>query len=457
MNAIVHRLVIPVLFPEGVSPGAGRDGNSSILALDGRGKPLLRGTAIAGALRHAWEHQHPNDDSTYWFGASAGTDSHCASPLKVLDAPFEAPTEQRMHNAMDRHRGAVRDNALFTVASISADCRTSVVLHITSDRDPHVVDRVKIFLAEILSFISDGMTFGGNVARGIGRATLDPVFKPKLRSFDLSDIEQHGAWLDEQRQIAENPPDTGTILDTNAETGDILKITFKLHVAPGQDVLIGGLNLDGVLEQQQCVASNGKEYFRIPGSSMKGVLRSWISRLAARESIPIADHVGRFELALPHERTKAHDPGWGFADEATRRAWIADPSNVACPIMKLFGSFYAKGRLHCSDARVLKTTPPAARSHVSIDRISGGASEGFLFQTRVMEAASNAFEFVVTIDRPTEQESKWLMQTLKAIDLGVLRIGSTKGSGRLKLADKVLASGTHSALFENLGTSGGVR
>jgi CRISPR/Cas system CSM-associated protein Csm3 (group 7 of RAMP superfamily) len=457
MNPLIHRLVIPISFPDGVSPGAGRDGNRSLLAMSGRGIPVLRGTAIAGALRHAWEHAHPNDDSSTWFGSPAGTDAHDASPLRILDAPIAAATEQRMHNALDRHRGSVQHNALFTVASLAPGCRTNFILTLASDKPPLVVEHVKIFLGELVALIADGLSFGGSTARGIGQAALTPNAKAKLRTFDLTNLDQHGEWLDEQRQLAEKTPDSGTPIDPVVHPSSRLKVVFKLGVAPGQDLLIGGLNLDGVLDQQQCIGADGKDYYRIPGSSLKGVFRSWCSRLAAREGLPVANNVQRLATALPHESTKAADPGWGFVDEPTRKKWTADPSLVTCPILRLFGSLYARGRLRCSDARMPKSAPSANRAHVSIDRISGGASEGLLFNTRVLDSSPTPFEFALTIDAPSEQEARWVAQTLKAIDLGVLRLGATKAAGRLKLAEAPKVSGPHAQLFANLAPTGGVQ
>ena len=54
MNWNILRLSVPVEFPAGAAPGAGRDGNASYIARDGRGAPVLRGSALAGALRRAW-------------------------------------------------------------------------------------------------------------------------------------------------------------------------------------------------------------------------------------------------------------------------------------------------------------------------------------------------------------------------------------------------------------------
>jgi CRISPR/Cas system CSM-associated protein Csm3 (group 7 of RAMP superfamily) len=331
-------------------------------------------------------------------------------------------------------------------------------MYLSSDASGLIVDQVQDFMNQIVSIVADGLPFGGNSARGVGRASLTTDSKPKLRMFDLSDIEQHGKWIDELRQLAEKTPDSGTPITPQPLDSNRLQVSFKFAIAPGQDVLVGGLNLDAVLEQQQCTAADGTEYFRIPGSSMKGIFRSWFSRLAARESLSVADNLHRLNRLLPHESDKAADPGWGFVDEATRQKWISDPSLVTCPIMKLFGSLYAKGRFRCSDSRMKKGDLKSShRTHVSIDRISGGASEGFLFESRVLAESPTSFEFSVTIDAPTEQEARWLHATLTAIDLGVLRVGATKAAGRLQLSSKVNAVGEHAQIFADLSAIGGIK
>jgi hypothetical protein len=73
-----------------------------------------------------------------------------------------------------------------------------------------------------------------------------------------------------------------------------------------------------------------------------------------------------------------------------------------------------------------------------LDAISGGAIEGMLFDNDVLTAGE--FNVKILVKDAKDYEAKWIAQTLKALDLGVLRIGSSKAAGRLELKDKPKAN-----------------
>ena len=54
MTCHIHRLYVPLVFPAGLAPGEGGDYNILTIARNGMGIPVLRGTALTGALRHSY-------------------------------------------------------------------------------------------------------------------------------------------------------------------------------------------------------------------------------------------------------------------------------------------------------------------------------------------------------------------------------------------------------------------
>lgn len=71
----IHRLILPVVFPAGLSPGEAKTTNLLTVARDGKGRPVLRGTALAGAMRQAWRERiddNGKDTTDLLFGASVG-------------------------------------------------------------------------------------------------------------------------------------------------------------------------------------------------------------------------------------------------------------------------------------------------------------------------------------------------------------------------------------------------
>jgi CRISPR/Cas system CMR subunit Cmr4 (Cas7 group RAMP superfamily) len=61
MSRRIHGLFLPLVFPAGIAPGEGGDYNILAIARNGRGQPVLRGSALAGALRHAWAKHRQRD------------------------------------------------------------------------------------------------------------------------------------------------------------------------------------------------------------------------------------------------------------------------------------------------------------------------------------------------------------------------------------------------------------
>lgn len=125
-------------------------------------------------------------------------------------------------------------------------------------------------------------------------------------------------------------------------------------------------------------------------------MRGWVTRLAARDGCKVADNIEQElkqrELIPRPSKISSDDIAWGFIPPGDERQdFQQDPSQIKCPVMNLFGSSYTKSRIHISDA-TSKDGISQSRQHVSIDRISGGANEGFCLAIRRLQA-SPSFSF----------------------------------------------------------------
>lgn len=433
MKDHVLRLELKLVFPEGLHPGENRNGNHAFIARDGKGHPVLRGTALAGTLRHAWEDKHPSDHNT-WFGNALDADSidRNSSPLRVQDMVLNtgsANTSVRTHIALDRHRGSVIDGGLFSLEALPPGTQARQVLQLEIFDDQKV--EAKTFLQSLVTLFDNGLSLGGNSARGLGRVVLE---SSSYREFNLKDIQQRALWLNEMYALRHDSTITltGDPLPLVADaTADQLVVQLTLGIPNAEDLLLGdGQGLDHEMEPQVIRAADGREYWRIPGSSLRGVFRAWMTRLAARAGLPVADNVERaLDRQARGEKLTGEDIARGFDSTGEKP--------VECPIMDLFGSSRSKGRFFISDA--LSEVPGndenlQHRMHVAIDRITGGANEGFLFDNAVLTHGPT-FKTTLQINTPGEQEVAWLCATLRALDVGVLRIGSSKAGGRMGILD----------------------
>lgn len=449
----VLRLAVPIRFPSGLAAGEGKDGNLSSLARDGKGRPVLRGSAVAGVLRHAYASvARASSDVDRWFGSPQATarGSATASRLVVEDLAFaDAGVTLRTHNAIDRHRGAPLDGGLFSIEALAPGVSGVLILVLWATADE--LGDAAGFMQTLVDLLADGLTLGGSAARGIGRVEL--ADDALLRRFDLATLGDHGAWLDEEHASRRNSrPTTGERLSPRP-LGRRLSVEFSLRIPRGQEVLFGGgEGCEFAIEPQRVISAAGQPMLRFPGSALRGVLRGWVARLARREGHAIADsHARAVRRQEEGVELDGESLGWGFAppELATADTEIAE----SCPVLRLFGSLRGRGRVLITDAVVpLERAMLQARKHVSVDRITGGASEGFLFDSQqvVSLGRTGAVTFRMTVDSPSDDEARWLADALRAIHLGVLRVGSSKSAGRFELASPPTARGPGAAFFGNM-------
>lgn len=454
MSQTIFRLTVPVIFPHGIAPGEGRDKNHLVLARDGNNKPILRGSSIAGALRHAWSTKHGSGSASKFFGTHE-QDKHRPSPLTVCDAKFDAVTGRRTHVGIDRHTGAAIDGSLFTIEQLPPGVTTTFVFVLKTDATTGDESNITSFVEQIVGLIAGGLTFGAAAARGIGRVALDESkHKPRFRSFNVSNLSEHCDWLNEQALLARGEvPTTGEVVSTTQSNSSDLTIEVAFAIPRGQDFVIGdGHDIDHSIEPQRCIDAKGSEVLRLPGSSLRGIFRAWCSRLAAKDKLSVIDNSGAAQRrAAQGEELRGEWLGWGGKSGDERKQWQDDPTKVTCPIMQLFGSLYSKGRIHFTDATVtLDNKCLSSRHHVSIDRFTGGASDGFLFTTQVVTAAANKpFVTTVTLKSPSDKEVEWIGKTLRAIDMGILRVGSSKAAGRLGVKIQSV-QGAHASILSGI-------
>lgn len=437
-TCVMHRICIPVHFPCGVSVGADRVGNSSTISRDGRDRPIVRGSSWAGVLRRELQRRDPK--LVAWFGDAQGdrdgTPSRCH--ITIHDSVLYGASDQlvssviRTHNAVDRHDGAPVDGALFTVEAAAPGASGTLEVWVAAMPDDD--QGVKALGDAVAAVFKRGIMVGGSKARGLGECRLSDAKPLSWQRFDLRQPSTLAQWLDlrsgrsqdggEKRQLE------GTALPGALDTD--LDVTVEFVIPAGQDLLCGdGQVGDLALDVQRVVDAMGKEWFRLPGSSLRGVMRGWCSRLAAR---------GGRKVAYSHD--VALEERWSGKDAAAT-------SPEECSVTALFGSAQQAGRIHISDALVpVSGSTHSERTHVSIDRAWATSREGMLFSNGVLTKLGEPFIVRIRIRDVQEHEAIWIARTLLAIDIGLVRLGSSKAAGRLEVKS-ISAFGAFSSLMES--------
>jgi len=180
----------------------------------------------------------------------------------------------------------------------------------------------------------------------------------------------------------------------------------------------------------------------IPGSSLKGVFRSHLEKIIRTYNEKI--------VCLPYMRVadaRAKNDGYNifcgnkFQQRMKDKEWGTNKSpstelvyKESCPICKLFGSTFFKGRIAISDAYLKKGTEAVLeeRDGVAIDRFTGGAASRALFQVEVVSKAT--FETRIVVQNFECWQLGMLAIIMNDLEDELIQIGAgtSRGFGRIK-------------------------
>lgn len=485
----VYYLELPLEFPEGIHFGAGSQFNRLSITRDGTGRPVWNGSSIAGWLRAMWrdylsaQGRTPQDPALAIFGRALGSDgdaiddwleSGTESCVKVTNCILDSGSSlaiDRMHHLRNRHRGTVLNNGLFEVESCPPGTSARVGIWVR-DQGEVVLDEIEEFLSLVISTLDQSQYVGGSSNRGFGRVKLKgPI---KLLRFDLANLDQQASYLLANRQWREKGQVTAGPTYSLAQTvfekvkrlvsaKRTFELILQLKIPRGQDFLIAdGIGENDCPEPQSVTAADGRQYWRIPGASLRGQLRSWFHRLAAIEASANNAPVALADSAAAYRQ---RERAGNYTGDAIGRSFRSSESVIdaqaenQCPIVALFGDLHQPGRFKLSDGLAIcsATVPDQTaaesqmRMHVAVDRVTGGAAKGLLFKNRVLTNSKHhrpTFTFCLQIAEPSATELRWLVKSLLALHLGILRVGSSKAAGSLELAAIPNAQGELRSSFE---------
>ncbi len=167
---------------------------------------------------------------------------------------------------------------------------------------------------------------------------------------------------------------------------------IKIIIEPVDPVLIksGYSTLDDAEMVPVSTFKDGESSYYFPGTSLKGVLRSHLERIArtlkqGSVCIPYYDKPSKKDM-IPIA-AEQDSFGCGFR---SRQDGNTNSSSTAyadsCVACRLFGSLKFGGRFSISDAYPLPNHKPSpeARDGIAIDRFTGGTVRGALFDLKVL-------------------------------------------------------------------------
>lgn len=184
----------------------------------------------------------------------------------------------------------------------------------------------------------------------------------------------------------------------------------------------------------------------IPGSSLKGALRSfleqYLSSEAGKETLPqnlmycreiCTEQTPCIDIKTDKEwkqLLKAKTPS-AQKDLSDYLFGIPGQEGKLCIVCRLFGSPFSAAKLSIRDAAVqgeFMDRDFEIRSGVAIDREFGTSAGGKKFETEVVPEGTR-FSFRAILENGDETEWKMIQRLVKAMELGLISIGGMKSRG----------------------------
>lgn len=193
----------------------------------------------------------------------------------------------------------------------------------------------------------------------------------------------------------------------------------------------------------------------IPGSSLKGAMRSFLEQYlssdAGRDAIVRDVH---YRKKICNEKNPCADSekdkvlgkllrGRGEESQQKLSQYLfgteGGEDGKLCMVCRIFGSQYSAAKFSVRDARVIEETFEREfeiRSGVGIDRDLGISATNKFFTTEVVPEGT-AFSFKAVLENGDETEWEAVKQLLQAMEIGLIPIGGMKsrGLGEIKLTD----------------------
>ena len=477
-----------------VGSGTGNNLTDILIRRNGAGEPIIPGTAIAGVLRALASRLYPslsgeNECQAFssqknkrnseictcrvcqLFGNLNPSDTEqnpaCASRVLIFDAVLKDAfmTAIRDGVGIDRSNGTAAATAKFDLETLPSNSVFEFRLELRKGNDTNV-DTDEMILAAILAEWQAGRAWiGGRRSRGFGGFCLKDihVFTPNLHDpkqliaflrsnepWQEQAIPENPGWLDAHIQVPKIPEK-----DQSVPTYSWISVEFTLQAdGPLIPHDAGTAGINGFYHAPLLLNCKDWAHPVLPGSSLRGVLRSHAERIARTVTTHQAQSKAQFLEKCPacdplasRRQTMDNRPvALESCDSLLRylsfeeKQQIEDtgdiPERHLCLACRLFGTSKLGSRLIVEDALFCGERPQyKILDFLAVDRFTGGGADGAKFDTLVLW--NPCFKVRLYLEEPQAWELGWLALTLRDLREGWLRVGmgAAKGFGRVTIAD----------------------
>ena len=435
------RVIIETTSPLSIGSGNKTIQTDSTVLRDVNGFPFIPGTTLAGLIRHAL----PDEKRETLMGNNESGSLLIISDAKLLDThgevidgiisndDLDAETLKfrqipiRQHARID-HRGVTERGGKFDEEVALIGTRFCFELELISENNDTCNLKDVLDIIRLTSF-----RIGSGSRSGFGNVK---VFSCKWKTINLDDEKDKDWYLEKSSSLAYdwegNDYDTYPINDQNW-------IEYRLELQPLDFILFGSGfgndNADMTFIQESYIDWSGKsavvkereKSLLVPASSVKGAISHRVAFYYNQKKGVFADH-------LPSEDLSKYV---GDNNVAVRTLFGSEGRN---------GGKKQRGNVLMSDVMQerLPSSSPKVLNHVKIDRFTGGAIDGALFDEAPLYAKEEkiSLSFLVNHQSIVDQQIRESFeQALKDICSGMLPLGGGVNRGHGCFLGKIYKNG----------------
>ena len=348
------------------------DGDTQTILRDNDGVAFVQASSLAGALR-AWLKEWSGSAARQLFGTGRQE-----GQLSVSDCVFDkkAAQESRPRVRIDPHTGAAAQGGKFDVTHLPTG--TGFSFRLVWRGEAAEVKEAAYRVEKCLAALNSGaVTLGAHKGIGFGTVHLSEVL---CRRYTLTDEKDRQDWLAR----------TFNGVSVTLPTAEVRQVRFAVSIAadrlPVKSTTASGVGQEGI----GAVPMKENRAYVVPGSSLRGVFRAQVGR--------IAPHCG----VTPEQVTDLF--GNGGKD---------------CPQVKA-------GILRFSDGHFPKPQELPKVTRIRIDRFTGGVVRGGLFSEQPLEGT---LRFTVDLPAGNPEACALLVFALRDMGLGLFTLGSGSSIG----------------------------
>ncbi|MBR3566193.1 MAG: CRISPR-associated protein [Paludibacteraceae bacterium] len=430
------RIVIEAKTPLAVGSGDNNVLTDALVATDANGLPYISGTSIAGVVRSmigdeqlvnkvfGFQKKKDGEGSKIIFTEAKllNENSEVIDGLHILDDKKDEFLKEyhnlpiRQHTKIN-HRGTTADRAKFDEQVVYAGSRFCFEMEMVAENDAENKTNFEKALEQIFK---SSFRIGGGTRSGFGEIDVVEI---KESILNLAEPKQLQLYLEKSSNLQDSAKWTGW-QENKKETIDDKQWTEYILNLKADDFLMfgsgfGDEDVDAVpVKEKRVKWTNGKgeikeEVVLIPGTSVKGAIAHRTAFYYNKLNNRFAGEQGD------------NEPKVGTQNEA---------------VVTLFGkegestTDQKRGNVIISDVFANKALQEKIFDHVAIDRFTGGAVDGALFNEKAIYAKDETFTIRILVKKSVlDDKDKNIKEAfenaLRDICKGLLPLGGAVNKG----------------------------